>query len=93
MTSTFEGYVEAHGKTIFKAVQGTFHKFTRRDHEGSPLWDGNFKITSGEHPRPIANGILHLTNGKKGKIAITEVFLGSDVVHFRGLSDMEAEAN
>lgn len=91
MTSTFEGYVEAHGKTVFKAVQGTFHKFTRR--EGSPLWDGNFKITSGEAPRPISNGVLHFTNGKKGKISITEVFLGSDVVHFRGLADMEPEAN
>ena len=41
MTSTFEGYVEAHGKTIYEAVQGTFHQYTRR--EGTPLWDGNFR--------------------------------------------------
>ena len=91
MTSTFEGYVEAHGKTVYEAVQGTFHRYTRR--QGTPLWDGNFRIKSGEPPQPLSQGILHLKNGKKGKISITELFLGSDVVHFRGLGDMEPEAN
>ena len=91
MTSTFEGYVEANGKTVYEAVQGTFHLYTRR--QGTPLWDGNFRITSGEPPKPLSQGILHLKNGKKGKISITELFLGSDVVHFRGWGTMENEGN
>jgi len=91
MTSTFEGYVEAHGKTVYEVVRGTVHRYTRR--EGNPLWDGNFSIESGEPPQPLSQGILHLKNGKKGKISITDIFLGSEVVHFRGLGDMEQETN
>ncbi|QXD25969.1 hypothetical protein F7C95_08820 [Opitutia bacterium ISCC 51] len=91
MTSTFEGYVEAHGKTVYEAVQGTFHKYTRR--QGSPLWDGNFNIQSGEPPQPLSQGVLHPKNGKMGKISITDLFIGSNVVHFRGLGDIEGETN
>ena len=39
------------------------------------------------------NGEKTAKNGKKGKISITDLFLGSDVVHFRGLGDMESETN
>lgn len=91
MTSRFEGYVEAHGKTVYEAVQGTFHKYTRR--QGSPLWDGNFNIKSGEPPQPLSQGVLHLKSGKMGKISITDLFIGSNVVHFRGLGDIEGETN
>ena len=91
MTSTFEGYVEANGKMIYEAVQGTFHQYTRR--EGSPLWDGNFRITSGESPEELDEGVLHLRNGKMGRISITELFLGTDVVHFRGRGPIENENN
>lgn len=81
MVTRFTGYVEVEGVVRYKQVAGSYQIF--KEASGLKSWRGSLEIISGEVPG-LYEGILCMDDGKKGRVAITNISLPSSHVQFQG---------